>query len=102
MKTARMCSKGFCRRSLSTSAPLPTEFPPQAFVDPSGSPVRLGASEQRTDVDFVMRAGAVKLRGHVDDLTGGGVPGAFVSTVSDDGARAVATSDGKGRLRAVG
>lgn len=71
-------------------------FPPQGFRDDKGERIRLGDSEQRAGVDFVMRAGAVKLRGRVDDLTGGGVAGALVVTDGHDGARSMATSDSKG------
>jgi protocatechuate 3,4-dioxygenase beta subunit len=65
----------------------------------------LGAGEEKTGIDIVLRSGGVAVRGVVKDIAGGVVEGAIVRAQSDsrwDSARgrAYARTDGKGEFTA--
>lgn len=73
---------------------------PTTWVGKNGdATLRLGADERRADVDLVLTAGGVAVRGRVKDALGGVVPGALIAvTPQDGGATVPTTTDAKGEF----
>ncbi|WP_394839528.1 carboxypeptidase regulatory-like domain-containing protein [Pendulispora rubella] len=83
-----------------------TNYQPARWVNPekTGRALTLASGEARENVDLVLTAGGVEVRGRVQDIGGGPVVGALVTVLSTEqamfgpggAANAVAQSDGKG------